>query len=209
MLTKLSKGLGSLLGERRAALHHYVQQREHYTMEPLSRGRYSYGDPLIARSVQDRENVHIGAFVSIGPDVVLQDGGSHRTDWVTTFPLRVCLDLPGAYEDGHPRGKGNIVIGNDVWIGRGARVLSGVTIGDGSVVGAYGVVTKDVSPYSIVGGNPAREIRKRFSDRQVASLLRIAWWDWPLEKIVACVDELSDADVDAFIARHGTVRQAS
>jgi acetyltransferase-like isoleucine patch superfamily enzyme len=205
----VAKGLAYSLGERSWALRRYAGEREGYRTEPLRRGRCSYGEPLIARFDGERapraahvENVYIGSFVSIGVDVVLQDGGSHHTDWVTTFPLRARLGLPGAYEDGHPRSKGHTVIGNDVWIGRGARVLSGVAIGDGAVVGAYSVVTKDVPPYAIVGGNPAREIRKRFSEEQVAALLDIAWWDWPMEKIVESVSELSDPDVEGFIARH-------
>jgi acetyltransferase-like isoleucine patch superfamily enzyme len=199
---KLLKGLAYVLPERRWSLRRYAQERHEYRTEPLSMGRCSYGTPLIARDPFDDEQVRVGSFVSIGPDVVMLDGGSHRVDWVTSFPLRAALDLPGAYEDGHPRSKGDTVIGNDVWIGRGVRVLSGVTIGDGAVVAAYSVVTKDVPPYAIVGGNPAREIRKRFSDEQVLDLLRIAWWSWPMAKILECVDELSDPDVDAFIARH-------
>lgn len=79
--------------------------------------------------------------------------------------------------------KGDIVIGNDVWIGYEAVILAGVTIGDGAVIGARAVVTKDVPPYTIVGGVPARPIKKRFSDRTIADLLEIKWWDWPRERI--------------------------
>jgi virginiamycin A acetyltransferase len=78
---------------------------------------------------------------------------------------------------------GDTVIGNDVWIGREAMVLPGVTIGDGAVIGARSVVTRDVEPYQIVAGNPARTVRQRFSDDEVAELLRIRWWDWPIEHI--------------------------
>jgi chloramphenicol O-acetyltransferase type B len=201
-------GLVYSLRERRWALLRYAE----FKTEPLTRGRCSYGEPLIARFPVEggqTEDVYVGSFVSIGADVVLQDGGSHRTDWVTTFPLRACLGLPGAYEDGHPRSKGNTVIGHDVWIGRGARVLSGITIGDGAVIGAYSVVTKDVAPYTIVGGNPAREIRKRFSDEQIAALLSIEWWSWPMEKILECVSQLSDPDIDGFIARHRLEQQVA
>jgi chloramphenicol O-acetyltransferase type B len=206
---KALKGLRYSFGERLWSLRRYAGERDGYTTEPFSRGRCSYGEPLIARfDGRYAENVYVGSFVSIGVDVVLQDGGSHHTDWVTTFPLRARLGLPGAYEDGHPRSKGHTVIGNDVWIGRGARVLSGVAVGDGAVVGAYSVVTKDVPPYTIVGGNPAREIRKRFSAEQVAALLEIAWWDWPMEKVLASVSELSDPDVEGFIARHRPDRRA-
>ncbi|HEY6783009.1 MAG TPA: CatB-related O-acetyltransferase [Candidatus Dormibacteraeota bacterium] len=204
-LAKVLKGLAYSVPERRWSIRRYAQERDTYETEPLSRGRYSYGTPLITRHPLGSEHVRIGSFVSIAPEVVLQDGGSHRTDWVTAFPLRACLGLPGAYEDGHPRSRGDTLIGNDVWIGRGACVLSGITIADGAAVAAFSVITKDVPPYTIVGGNPAREIRKRFSEEQIDALLQIAWWDWPLEKIVECVEELSDPDVDRFIARHGAV----
>ena len=79
--------------------------------------------------------------------------------------------------------KGDIVIGNDVWIGYEAVVMAGVTIGDGAIIGARAVVTKDVPPYTIVGGVPARKIRRRFSDNVIARLLELKWWDWPAERI--------------------------
>jgi acetyltransferase-like isoleucine patch superfamily enzyme len=173
-----------------------------YDSSRLTMGRGSYGAPLIPTFPGDDLNVRIGSFVSIAHDVVMMDGGNHRIDWVTVYPLRGCLDLPGAFEDGHPASKGDIVIGNDVWIGRGARVLSGVTVGDGAVVGGYSVVSKDVRPYAIVVGNPAREVRRRFSDEQIGALLSIAWWNWPMEKIIENVAELSDPDIERFIARH-------
>jgi carbonic anhydrase/acetyltransferase-like protein (isoleucine patch superfamily) len=81
------------------------------------------------------------------------------------------------------RTKGSIVVGNDVWVGTRAIILSGVTIGDGAIVAAGSVVTKDVPPYAIVAGNPARLIRYRFSDETIAAMCRIRWWDWPLEVI--------------------------
>lgn len=200
--SKVLKALAYIVPERRWALRRYAQERDTYKTTPLTKGRCSYGTPLITRSPIGEEHVRIGSFVSIAPDVVLLDGGGHRTDWVSTFPMRMCLELAGAKEDGNPLSRGDVTIGHDVWIGRGARVLSGITIGHGAVVGAYSVVTKDVAPYTIVGGNPAREIRKRFSDEQVSELLTIEWWNWPMEKIVECVGELSDPNVDAFIARH-------
>ena len=79
--------------------------------------------------------------------------------------------------------KGDIVIGNDVWIGYEAVILAGVTIGDGAVIGARAVVTKDVAPYTVVGGVPARPIKKRFSDGTIQRLLELRWWDWPKERI--------------------------
>jgi acetyltransferase-like isoleucine patch superfamily enzyme len=165
-------------------------------------GRHSYGDPRVATFPGDTAHVRVGAFTSIGPEVILMDGGDHRTDWVTTFPFRAMLGMPGAYEDGHPTSRGDIDIGNDVWIGRGARVRSGVRIGDGAVVGGYAVVTHDVRPYAVVVGVPAREIRRRFSDEQVDALMRIRWWDWPMDAIERCVPQLCSDSVDAFIGEH-------
>lgn len=202
LLRKMRKAPAYIVGERWQAMVRYQDELAAYDSSRLTMGRGSYGNPLIPTFPGDDLHVSVGSFVSIAHDVVMMDGGNHRIDWVTTYPLRGCLDLPGAFEDGHPASKGDIVIGNDVWIGRGARVLSGVTVGDGAVIGGYSVVTKDVRPYAIVVGNPAREVRRRFSDEQIDALLSIAWWNWPMDKILECVAELSDSDIDRFIAHH-------
>jgi acetyltransferase-like isoleucine patch superfamily enzyme len=202
LLSQLRKALPYIVSERREALERHRLGDMAYDSRLLTMGRSSYGKPLVTICPGNDERVRAGSFVSIGLDVVFLDGGDHRTDWVTTYPLRACLGLPGAYEDGHPRSKGNIVIGNDVWIGSRARVLSGVTIGHGAVIGGHSVVAKDVRPYAVVVGNPGREVRRRFSDEQVDALLEIAWWDWPMEKVVERVSELCDPDIDRFIARN-------
>lgn len=169
--------------------------------EEATVGRYTYGAPSIRRYKGDTGSVQIGAFCSIADDVVMTVGGDHVLSWPSTYPFRARLDLPGAYTDGHPRSKGDIQIGSDVWIGRGARILSGVRIGDGAVVGAYAVVRGDVRPYAIVLGNPAREVRRRFTEDQVAALLRIRWWDWPEARIRANIVHLNAPDVESFIKR--------
>lgn len=92
--------------------------------------------------------------------------------------------------------KGDIIIGNDVWIGYEAVILSGVTIGDGAIIGTRAVVTKDVPPYTIVGGVPAKTIRKRFSDATIAALLQINWWDWPEEKIKQHISDIQAGRID-------------
>ncbi|HXC45166.1 MAG TPA: CatB-related O-acetyltransferase [Solirubrobacteraceae bacterium] len=191
-----------LPSERRARWARARQFDKAYSNERLTMGRLSYGEPLIATFPGDTASVRVGSFTSIASEVTLMDGGNHRLDWVTTFPLRAELGLPGAYADGHPSSRGDIEIGSDVWIGMGACVMSGVKIGHGAVVGGRAVLAKDVRPYAIVLGNPARELRRRFSDEQIDALLRIAWWDWPMEKIMECVPELSSDNVDRFIATH-------
>ena len=100
--------------------------------------------------------------------------------------------------------KGNsVTIGHDVWIGHGVTITAGVTIGNGAVVGAGAVVTKDVAPYTIVGGVPARFIKRRFTEAQAEALQRIAWWDWPREAFIAALPDIRALDIDAFIARYG------
>ena len=92
--------------------------------------------------------------------------------------------------------KGNTLIGNDVWIGYGATIMPGVTIADGAIIATKSVVTKDVAPYAIVGGNPAKEIKKRFSEADIKKLLELQWWDWSIEKITENVQNLTDNKID-------------
>lgn len=165
----------------------------------ISIGRYTYGGATF-KIWSAGERIEIGAFCSFAEDVLIFGGGEHRLDWVTTHPLRIAFNSPGAGQDGHPHSKGRTVIGNDVWIGHGALVLSGVTIGDGACIGAGAVVAKDVPAYSIVAGNPARVVRLRFTEEQIASLLQIRWWDWPLERIRQHESLLCSGDINAFIA---------
>jgi len=92
--------------------------------------------------------------------------------------------------------KGDINIGNDVWIGYNATIMAGVTIGDGAIIATNSTVIKDVEPYSIVGGNPANEIKKRFSESTIAKLLALQWWNWNIEKITQNIQNLTDNDID-------------
>jgi acetyltransferase-like isoleucine patch superfamily enzyme len=173
-------------------------------------GAGTYGEPDVHSWVQDQETrLRIGAYCSIAANVTIVLGGEHRTDWVTTSPLRVLNDLPGAGTDGHPRSKGDIDIGNDVWIGLGSTVLSGVTIGDGAAIGAGSVVAADVPAYAVVAGNPARLIRYRFPPEIREALRRIAWWDWPPDRVLASVDALCSSDVEGFVRAHDPARHGS
>jgi acetyltransferase-like isoleucine patch superfamily enzyme len=141
----------------------------------------------------------IGKYCSIAEGVTILLGGNHRTDWVTTYPFNAMF---GAFSSigGHPQSRGDVKIGNDVWIGLDALILSGVTIHDGAVVGARSVVTHDVEPYTVVAGNPARECRKRFSDKQIAELVAIRWWDMPFEELTVSVPLLLSNRIDEFIS---------
>jgi Hexapeptide repeat of succinyl-transferase len=164
-------------------------------------GRYTFGEPVIPTFAGSAVSVEIGSFCSIAANVMLLLAGGHNTAWVSTWPIREVFGLPGQYEQ-HPVYRGPTVIGNDVWIGRDAVILDGITIGHGAVIGARAVVTKDVRPYAIVAGVPASEIRRRFTDEQVDALLEIAWWDWPDEQIIREAGALNGADVNDFLDRH-------
>ena len=178
-----------------------VAQR-HIAAGTLVMGRESYFAPTVHKFKGDTGRVIVGNFASIAANTECYVGGMHRTEWVSQYGLRAMLDLPGAYEDGFPHGRGDIRIGPDTWLPHGSVVMSGVTIGAGAVVAARSVVTKDVAPYEIVGGVPAKRIGQRFDDEQIAALLRIAWWDWPIETIKQRVALLSSPEVDEFIAAY-------
>jgi len=169
----------------------------------LEIGRFTYGTPSLFTFGPNPPRLRIGAFCSIADGVEIILNGDHRTDWVSTYPFRLQLQMEGMINDGHPSSRGPITIGNDVWLGRGALILSGVTIGDGAVVAARAVVTRNVAPYSIVAGNPARHARFRFDEEIVASLMKLRWWDWPESKIRSSVPALCDADVRRFLTEHG------
>ncbi|WP_247654650.1 CatB-related O-acetyltransferase [Microvirga sp. HBU67558] len=161
-------------------------------------GEHTYGIPTVL-TWGEGTTLRIGKYNSIADDVTIFLGGNHRTDWVTTYPFNV-LDPVAEHIKGHPHSRGDVIIGNDVWLGRGCMIMSGVTIGDGACVAANAVVTRDVAPYTIVGGNPARMIRKRFTDAQIEHLLQIEWWNWPQEKIVTVYEQLLSPGIDHFIA---------
>lgn len=164
----------------------------------VSVGRFTYGTPQFMLW-DDSERIQIGAFCSIADQVVIFGGGEHRTDWVTTFPLRIAFGAHLAGKDGHPSSKGVTKIGNDVWIGFRAMVLSGVTIGDGAVIGAGAVVSMDVAPYAIVAGNPAKVVRFRFAPDEISKLLEIRWWEWDITKIGANIPMLCSTEIESFI----------
>jgi virginiamycin A acetyltransferase len=112
-------------------------------------------------------------------------------------PQTTSEDITAMFEDAQNRG--DTVVGNDVWIGMNAVIMPGVKIGDGAIIGANSVVTKNVEPYTVVGGNPATIIKKRFDEQTIDTLLNIKWWDWSIEKIEKNIDVITGNDLDALI----------
>ncbi len=140
----------------------------------------------------------IGKFCMIASDVTfIMNGANHLSEAVTAYPFAIFgEDWSNAMEGKKYPVKKDTNIGNDVWIGYGATIMPGVTIGDGAIIATKSVVTKNVEPYTIVGGNPSKEIRKRFSKENIELLLNLKWWDWPIEKITKHVQDLTGDDFE-------------
>ena len=149
----------------------------------------------------DADKLIIGSFCSIGSGAAFIMAGNqgHRHDWISTFPFYWMPEVR-AFEGARNgfQSAGDTVVGNDVWIGSEAIVMPGVRIGDGAVIATRAVVTRDVAPYSIVGGNPAAPIRTRFDAARIALLLEMRWWDWTDEQLHAAMPLLTDGKVEAL-----------
>ncbi|ACK84640.1 MULTISPECIES: CatB-related O-acetyltransferase [Methylorubrum] len=167
-------------------------------------GKHTYGHPRVLEP--DLASLWIGAFCSIGPNVTVVLG-NHRSDLVTTYPFKAIRVITGGHlwgqagaaaEPDHDS-RGNVVIGDEVWLGTNCTILSGVTIGAGAIIGAGAVVRKDVPPYAVVTGNPGSVRRFRFDEATVARLLRINWWSWPDERIAEVLPLILSPDIGAFL----------
>lgn len=143
----------------------------------------------------------IGKFCAIARGVkFIMNGANHKISGVSTYPFQI---FGNGWEEAMPAPedfpfKGDTVIGNDVWIGYEALIMPGVNIGDGAIIASRSVVTTDVPPYAVVGGNPATVLKSRFPEDDIQRLLEIAWWDWPVDKISHNLKLIMNADIDAL-----------
>ncbi|SKA58465.1 chloramphenicol O-acetyltransferase type B [Enterovibrio nigricans DSM 22720] len=186
--------------------------QEQVTNPNIIVGRHSYYsgyyhghsfDDCARYLIPDRTDVDkliIGNFCSIGSGAVFMMAGNqgHRMDWVSTFPFfyQDNVHFEGAV-DAFKR-MGDTVIGSDVWIGSEAMIMPGVKIGHGAVIASRAVVTKNVAPYEVVGANPAKHIKFRFTDAEIAMLLEMAWWDWTDDTLKGCMTFLCSADIEGM-----------
>ena len=185
------------------------------TRPAIEVGDYSYyDDPNGAERFEEKnvlyhydfygDRLRIGKFVAIAHGATfIMNGANHLMTGFSTYPF----DIFGqGWEKDFDQtayvaaSRGDTVVGNDVWIGREARIMPGVTIGDGAVIGAHSVVASDIPAYAIAVGNPARVVRRRFDDETVAALLDIAWWNWPAKKIARNLGAIRGADLDMLKA---------
>lgn len=188
---------------RTAYLKHFI------THPQIMVGDYTYyDDPLGAENFEKnvlylfefmRDKLIIGNFCQIATGVrFIMNGANHAMGGFSTYPFKV---FGGQWAEKDPMSvvsKGDTIIGNDVWIGNNVTFMQGVRVGNGAIVGTNSLVTKDIEPYTIVGGNPARPIRKRFDDMTIALLLKLQWWHWPAEKITQNLDLIVSGDVPAL-----------
>lgn len=154
---------------------------------------------------ENTDELIIDKYCQIGNGTIFMMGGNqgHLYDWITTFPFHFdeknCwgVDIPNGWKR-----KGDTIIGNDAWIGAESLIMPGVAIGDGAIIASRSVVTKNVEPYTIIGGNPARMIKKRFSDNDIQKLLEMKWWDWPDDKIKENIAILCSGDIQLLYKIH-------
>lgn len=185
MLKKLEQKIRPLLrkirGKKATPKLYRDQERFRLRYPSYEIGVGTYGMPQV-HDWNEGSILKIGNYCSIANNVQILLGGLHRTDWISTFPFPAFMDEAAQIKD-FGGSKGDVIIGNDVWLCTDCIILSGVTIGHGAVVACGTVVTRDIEPYSIVAGNPARHIRWRFEAAQREALLRLKWWDWPEQEI--------------------------
>lgn len=147
--------------------------------------------PFLGHGV--RERLVIGKFAQIARgSYFITSSANHPMNGFTTYPFRIFKPETFGYKDLPVR---DTIVDHDVWIGQNAAIMPGVHIGSGAIIAAASVVTRNVPPYAVVGGNPASIIRMRYSDKIISELLELAWWDWPLDKIEANLDALTSGDM--------------
>lgn len=184
VITYLKFVIKKLIGENEKVRH--LSRNVHFigSCKPqLSIGEYTSINGLKIYCWDSNIRINMGKFCSIADEVMIIAGGEHDIDWVTSYPIIDVCGLTHLFEKKKPRWKGPILIGNDVWIANRATILSGVTIGDGAVIGACSVVSKDIPPYAVVAGNPAQILYYRFDEKQILALRKIKWWEWTEEQI--------------------------
>jgi len=171
-------------------------------MNKITWGIHSYGDIKITET--RKGEVVIGKYCSLGIDIKAFMAHDHNIKNISTFPFGhkglpitnlMKPPLPTNYTIRKPF---KVTIGNDVWIGSHTVIFAGVTIGDGAVIGAYSIITKDVKPYSVVVGNN-KKLHNRFTNKEINSLLKLKWWDWPDEKVAQWGSILGSTDVKKLI----------
>lgn len=191
-----------------SVLQSFQQQQEKFRRKypTYQLGAGTYGLPIVHDENQGT-TLEIGAYCSIASGVQIFLGNHHRTDWISSYPFPAFIE-EARHIANFGISRGNVIIGSDVWLCANCTILSGVTIGHGAVVASGAVVTKDVEPYSIVAGNPAKTVRFRFDADTRLALLEIAWWNWPIDEVRKIVGLLCSDQVHDLIS-YAKIRKSS
>lgn len=162
------------------------------TLPQYQSGKYSYGNPKVI-DWHDGPTLKVGNFTSIADGVTILLSGEHNYEWISNYPFLANDDFVNPLQQTkYLKKKGDVVIGNDVWIGCNALILTDVKIGDGAVIAAGAVVVEDVPPYAIVGGVPAKLIKYRFNEEKIKTLLQTKWWNWDISEIKKNINYLQN-----------------
>lgn len=183
----------------RTKLHSSARQQEKFRKRypNYELGAGTYGMPLV-HDLNNGTTLKIGAYSSIAKGVQIYLGGNHRLDWVTTYPFPAFLQ-EAVHIKSYDVSRGDVIIGSDVWLCADCTILSGVTIGHGAVVAGNAVVTRNVAPYSLVAGNPAKHVKWRFDEATREALLKSVWWEWSEEEIRQNVEKLCSENIQTFL----------
>ena len=196
MLRKVLRNFRNRRAEKNDS--YFMAQERRYAAYEIGVG--TYGRPEV-HFYDSGATLKIGNYCSIAAQVTIMLGGEHHHDWVSGYPFSRMFDEAGDLP-GYPMTKGDVVIGSDVWIGCDAIILSGVKIGDGAVIAARALVNKDVEPFAVVGGIPAKHLRYRFPEATIKALREIAWWNWSEKEIRTARHLIQSPNVEEFIARY-------
>lgn len=199
------EGLNYLLEnvKRTIFLKHFI------TRQNISVGDFTYYDAPLGAENFEKENVPyqysfskekliIGKFCALATGVTfITSSANHKLDGFSTYPFGLMGHGWEKEQDlSNLPNKGDTIVGNDVWFGYRSTIMPAVKIGDGAIIGSLAVVVKDVPPYAVVGGNPAKVLKMRFDDKTIDDLLKIKWWDWPIDKITRNIKAIVGADLD-------------
>lgn len=166
-------------------------------------GKYTYGHENIQHFALRGGTYEIGNFCSISHNIKIYTGrGSHRKEWVSTYPFGLINQKTFHSDEPNIINGGDVKVGNDVWIGANVTIMPGVTVGSGVIIANNAHVVKDCPPYSIVGGNPAKVISRRFTDEQIKRLLEINWWTWEDDKINENLHLICSENIEDFLENH-------
>lgn len=160
-------------------------------------GKSTYGVPRV-HDWNEGSTLQIGSYCSISDNVQIYLGGHHRSDWITTYPFPAFYEKAKHIKD-YGGTNGDVIIGSDVWIAANVIILSGVTIGHGAVIANGSIVTKNIAPYEIVGGDPAKHIRYRFTPEIITLLLSLSWWELDETEILEIASILCSQDIQKLV----------